>query len=93
MEIVRAIAADPLFLLLDEPAAGLSPVEIDSFRRLVRAMADAGVGVLLVEHNVPLVLGLADEVTVLHRGRRIAHGEPAGVRRDPDVMRVYLGAA
>ena len=93
VEIVRAIAADPLFLLLDEPAAGLSPVEIESFKRLIRSMADAGVGVLLVEHNVPLVLGLADEVTVLHRGRRIAHGEPGGVRRDPEVMRVYLGAA
>ena len=93
VEIVRAIAADPLFLLLDEPAAGLSPVEIESFQRLIRSMAGAGVGVLLVEHNVPLVLGIADEVTVLHRGRRIAHGEPAAVRRDPDVMRVYLGAA
>lgn len=93
IEIARAVATDPLFLLLDEPAAGLSAAEVEGLKRVLRGLARAGVGVLLVEHNMPLVLDLADEVTVLHRGSRIAHGGPAEVRRHPDVMRVYLGAA
>ncbi|HEV3123676.1 MAG TPA: branched-chain amino acid ABC transporter ATP-binding protein/permease [Candidatus Dormibacteraeota bacterium] len=93
VEIARAMATDPLFLLLDEPAAGLSPAEVEGLKRMLRSLSAAGVGVLLVEHNMPLVLDLADEVTVLHRGSRIAHGGPAEVRRHPDVMRVYLGAA
>jgi ABC-type branched-subunit amino acid transport system ATPase component/ABC-type branched-subunit amino acid transport system permease subunit len=93
VEIARAVASDPLFLLLDEPAAGLSPAEIRHLGRLLRELADAGVGVLLVEHNMPFVLGIADEVTVLHRGQRLCHGTPDEVRRNPEVMRVYLGAA
>jgi branched-chain amino acid transport system permease protein len=93
VEIARAMATDPLFLLLDEPAAGLSPSEVDGLKRMLRSLATAGVGVLLVEHNMPLVLDLADEVTVLHRGSRLAHGGPAEVRHHPDVINVYLGAA
>jgi ABC-type branched-subunit amino acid transport system ATPase component/ABC-type branched-subunit amino acid transport system permease subunit len=91
VELARAIALEPQFLLLDEPAAGLSPIELDHLTEAVHAVVDDGVGVLLVEHNVPLVLEVAAEVTVLHRGRELARGSPNEIRRHPEVARVFLG--
>lgn len=91
LEIARAMALNPSFVLLDEPAAGLSPAEVGLLGGSVRDMAAGGLGVLIVEHNLPVVFGLADEVTVLHQGRVIARGTPAEVARDPEVGRVYLG--
>jgi branched-chain amino acid transport system permease protein len=91
LEIARAIALQPAFVLLDEPAAGLSSAEVVHLSRAVRAMADSGLGVLIVEHNLPVVFGIADDVTVLHQGRMIASGTPSSVAANPEVVRVYLG--
>jgi ABC-type branched-subunit amino acid transport system ATPase component len=91
LEIARAMALKPSFVLLDEPAAGLSAGEADLLTEAVRAMAAAGVGVLIVEHNLPVVFGLADVVTVLHQGKVIATGTPSAVSANPEVVRVYLG--
>jgi branched-chain amino acid transport system permease protein len=91
LEIARAMALRPKFLLLDEPAAGLSAAEVQALSRAVRSAADQGVGVLLVEHNLPVVFGLADQVTVLHQGRVLAEGTPSDVSANPEVVRIYIG--
>jgi branched-chain amino acid transport system permease protein len=91
IEVARAVASKPRFLLLDEPAAGLSPAEVATLKGTVRSFADAGMGVLLVEHNMRLVLDLADEITVLDEGEVVARGDPQQVIRDPIVAKVYLG--
>ena len=91
VEIARALATRPQVLLLDEPAAGLSHGDTAALGRLLRAVADAGVAVVLVEHDMNLVMGISDHVVVLDAGRRIAAGPPATVRRDPAVRRAYLG--
>ena len=92
LEIARAIAARPRLLLLDEPAAGMNPAETEALAALVRRIRDAGTTVLLVEHDMDFVMRLADRVTVLNFGRRIADGAPDAVRRDSAVITAYLGA-
>jgi iron complex transport system ATP-binding protein len=89
--IARALMAQPALLLLDEPAAGLGLDEIAMLEALVRATADAGVAVLLVEHDVAFVGRIADRVVALERGRVIAEGPPDHVRAHPDVLRSYFG--
>jgi ABC-type branched-subunit amino acid transport system ATPase component/ABC-type branched-subunit amino acid transport system permease subunit len=91
LEISRAMAADPMFILLDEPAAGLSAGEAEFLKEAVRTMARAGLGVLIVEHNLPIVFDVAEVVTVLDEGRVISRGTPQEVSRDPEVVRVYIG--
>jgi branched-chain amino acid transport system permease protein len=91
IELARALALAPRFLLLDEPAAGLGPRELDVLRDVVHSAAAQGVGVLIVEHNIPLVLELADVITVLHMGRVLAQGPPSLVREDPEVAKAFLG--
>ena len=91
LDLARALAIDPLVLLLDEPAAGLGLDEIAMLEALVRATADAGVAVLLVEHDVAFVGRIADRVIALDRGRVIAEGTPDEVRSHPDVLRSYFG--
>jgi ABC-type branched-subunit amino acid transport system ATPase component/ABC-type branched-subunit amino acid transport system permease subunit len=91
IDLARALALDPIALLLDEPAAGLDLDEIAVLEALVRAAAQSGVAVLLVEHDVGFVTRLADHVTVLDRGRVIADADPVSVRNDPAVKAAYFG--
>lgn len=91
LEIARALMLRPAFLLLDEPAAGLSAREIQRLGGLIRAVADAGVGVLLVEHHADLIFAICDEVTVLNLGRVLAAGTPAEIRSHREVVSAYLG--
>jgi ABC-type branched-subunit amino acid transport system ATPase component len=94
LEIVRALARRPRLLLLDEPAAGLSPAEIaelDAY--LVRLRDTGGPAVVLVEHHMDLVMAVSDRITVLDYGRVIACGSPEAVRSNPAVIEAYLGAA
>jgi branched-chain amino acid transport system ATP-binding protein len=91
LEIARALATEPKVLLLDEPAAGCNAVETEEIERLVRRIADAGVAVVLVEHDMKLVMRISDRVLVLDRGRPLAEGPPHVVRENPAVIEAYLG--
>ena len=92
VEVARAIASGARYLLLDEPAAGLSAAEQDILSAQIRAVASSGVGVLLVEHNFSLVLSMCDRITVLEFGKVLSEGTPEQVARDPGVIEAYLGA-
>ena len=92
LEIARALMLRPLFLLLDEPAAGLSGEEIDRLGELIRAIARQGTGVLLVEHHADLIFAICDQVTVLNLGRELAAGTPDEIRAHPEVVSAYLGS-
>jgi branched-chain amino acid transport system ATP-binding protein len=91
LEIARALAGRPAVLLLDEPAAGLNRAEIEALGNLIAAIRDRGVTVCLVEHNMRLVMNLCDRISVLDFGRKIAEGKPDEVRRNPLVVKAYLG--
>jgi branched-chain amino acid transport system ATP-binding protein len=92
IELARALASRPRLLLLDEPAGGLGHDDLAALAALIRAIRDRRqVSVLLVEHEMNLVMGVSDKVVVLNFGRKIAEGTPSEVRRDPEVVRAYLG--
>jgi branched-chain amino acid transport system ATP-binding protein len=94
LEIARAMCTRPALLCLDEPAAGLNPTETASLGRLLASIRDGeGIGILLIEHDMSVVMGISDHVVVLDYGRKIADGTADEVRRDPDVIRAYLGEA
>ncbi len=91
LEIARALAARPRLMLLDEPAAGLNPAETRDIDRLIQKIAQSGVTVVLVEHDMRLVMGISDHILVLDQGRELAQGTAAQVRADPAVITAYLG--
>jgi len=91
VEIARALAADPCLLLLDEPAAGLRYLEKQALADLLRRLRGEGIGILLVEHDMDFVMGLADRVLVMEFGRKLAAGLPEEIQRNPAVVEAYLG--
>jgi branched-chain amino acid transport system ATP-binding protein len=92
LEIARALALKPRLIFLDEPAAGLNPKETIEVDHLVRKIADSGVTVVLVEHDMKMVMNLSDRILVLDYGKKLAEGTGEEIRKNPDVIAAYLGA-
>ncbi|HUF56541.1 MAG TPA: LPS export ABC transporter ATP-binding protein [Thermohalobaculum sp.] len=91
VEIARCLAADPSFILLDEPFAGVDPIAVNDIRTLVRHLKSREIGVLITDHNVRETLGIIDRAYILHDGKVLMSGSPEEVVRDENVRRVYLG--
>lgn len=91
VEIARALASRPDFMLLDEPFAGVDPIAVNDIRALVRYLTQRGIGVLITDHNVRETLSLIDRAYIIHSGRVLMHGTPDEIVENPDVRRLYLG--
>ena len=91
VEIARALASNPKVLMLDEPAAGLNPSESQDLLELIKKIAQSGVTVLLIEHDMSVVMNVSDRIIVLHHGKKIAEGTPSEVQANPEVTKAYLG--
>ena len=91
VEIARALASDPRFILLDEPFAGVDPISVGDIRRIIQHLSKLGIGVLITDHNVRETLGICDRAYIVNDGRIIAEGAPDHILQDEHVREVYLG--
>jgi lipopolysaccharide export system ATP-binding protein len=91
LEIARALASNPKFMLLDEPFAGVDPIAVSDIQQLVRHLTERGIGVLITDHNVRETLGLVERAYIIHAGQVLTHGVPSQIVANPDVRRLYLG--
>ena len=91
LEISRALASKPHYMLLDEPFAGIDPIAVADIQQLVRHLTARGIGVLITDHNVRETLGLIDRAYIIHAGEVLTHGHPSEIVRNADVRRLYLG--
>jgi len=91
LEIARALASRPSYMLLDEPFAGIDPIAVTDIQQLVRHLTARGIGVLITDHNVRETLGLIDRAYIIHAGEVLTHGQPDEIVSNPDVRRLYLG--
>ena len=93
LEIARALATRPRLLLLEEPTAGMNPIETAATMRFIERLRETGLTILLIEHDMKVVMGISDRIMVLDHGERIAEGTPAEIRSNPRVVEAYLGRA
>ncbi len=91
LEIARALAIDPTFILLDEPFAGIDPIAVLDLQRIIRHLKSLGIGVLITDHNVRETLKITDRAYIIKDGKIFATGDPVGLSENPDVRRIYLG--
>ena len=91
LEIARALAISPKLLLLDEPAAGMNPSEVNQLKEILNQIKDFGISILLVEHNMSLVMDISDEISVLNFGELLCSGTPKEIQNNPRVIEAYLG--
>lgn len=91
LEIARALASEPKLLLLDEPAAGMNPKETADLMMLIKKIRDSGITVFLIEHDMKVVMEISDRVVVLDYGKKISEGNPDFIKKDPNVIKAYLG--
>jgi branched-chain amino acid transport system ATP-binding protein len=93
LEIARALATDPFLLLLDEPAAGMNPLETEKLMELIETIRKSGVSILLIEHDMKLIMKISDRILVLDHGLKIAEGNPEEIRNNQKVIEAYLGSS
>ncbi|MGL5589134.1 MAG: ATP-binding cassette domain-containing protein, partial [Aeromonas veronii] len=91
VEIARALAAEPRFILLDEPFAGVDPISVIDIKKIIQHLKDRGLGVLITDHNVRETLDVCEKAYIVSHGKMIAEGAPADILADEQVKRVYLG--
>jgi len=91
LEIARALASEPKLLMLDEPAGGLTPTEMDEVMDVVRKLRESGITVVVIEHNMRVVMGICERIMALNFGRKIAEGTPEEIGRNEEVIKAYLG--